>query len=161
MNTFSTPDLLNILTAFKLVVKIVHESNLKGIGIFMINIIVITLKKSGKRERGRCIHVFLVYRWNITVIIGLLPNGAASSHVIWCCWRRSCWAAWAEWLKFVVDGASKYRYCWCFACIGMWLGAIRQKYFIQGPSPVTQLCDRDFENVVTAINFCTWTFSRG
>ena len=127
----------------------------------MINIIVITLKKISKRTRGRCIHVFLVYRWNITVIIGLSPNGAASSHVRWWCWRRSCWAVCVKWLKFVVDGASKYRYWWCLSCIGMWLGVIRQQSFIQGPSPVTQLCDSDFENIVTTINFSSWTFSRG
>ena len=42
----------NELAAFKLVAKFLQESNLKGIGIFMSNIIVITLNKFRKRVRG-------------------------------------------------------------------------------------------------------------
>ena len=49
----------NELAAFKLVAKILQESNLKGIGIFMSNITVITLNKFDKRARGSCVHVFL------------------------------------------------------------------------------------------------------
>ena len=52
----------NELAAFILVAKFLQESNLKGIGIFMSNITVITLNKYGKRARGCCVHVFLVYR---------------------------------------------------------------------------------------------------
>ena len=48
------------LAAFKLVAKFLQESNLKGIGIFMSNITVITLNKYGKPARGCCVHVFLV-----------------------------------------------------------------------------------------------------
>ena len=40
-----------------MVAKILQESNLNGIGIFMS---VITLNKFGKRVRGCCVHVFLV-----------------------------------------------------------------------------------------------------
>ena len=50
----------NELAAFKLVARIWQDSNLKGIGIFMSNITVITLNKFGKRARGCCVHVFLV-----------------------------------------------------------------------------------------------------
>ena len=50
----------NELAAFKLVAKFLQESNLKGIGIFMSNITVITLNKFGKRARVCCVHVFLV-----------------------------------------------------------------------------------------------------
>ena len=39
------------LAAFKLVAKFLQESNLKGIGIFMSNITVITLNKVRKRAR--------------------------------------------------------------------------------------------------------------
>ena len=51
----------NELAAFKLVAKILQESNLKGIGIFMSNITVITLNKFGKRARGcwTCCRIFL------------------------------------------------------------------------------------------------------
>ena len=42
----------NELAAFKLVAKFLQESNLKGIGIFMSNITVITLNKLHKRARG-------------------------------------------------------------------------------------------------------------
>ena len=52
----------NELAAFKLVAKFLQESNLKGIGMFMSNITVITLNKLRKRN-GRevcCVHVFLV-----------------------------------------------------------------------------------------------------
>ena len=42
----------NELAAFKLVAKFLQESNLKGIGIFMSNITVITLNKFRKRARG-------------------------------------------------------------------------------------------------------------
>ena len=42
----------NELAAFKLVAKFVQESNLKGIGIFMIKVTVITLNKFGKWARG-------------------------------------------------------------------------------------------------------------
>ena len=52
----------NKLAAFKLVAKFLQESNLKGIGIFMSNITVITLNKYGKRARGCCVHVFLVLK---------------------------------------------------------------------------------------------------
>ena len=47
----------NELAAFKLVAKILQESNLKEI---ISNITVITLNKFGKRARGCCVHVFLV-----------------------------------------------------------------------------------------------------
>ena len=42
----------NELAVFKLVAKLLQESNLKGIGIFMSNITVITLNKFRKRVRG-------------------------------------------------------------------------------------------------------------
>ena len=42
----------NELAAFKFVAKFLQESNLKGIGIFMSNITVITLNKFRKRVRG-------------------------------------------------------------------------------------------------------------
>ena len=42
----------NELAAFKLVAKFLQESNLKGIGIFLSNITVITLNKFRKRARG-------------------------------------------------------------------------------------------------------------
>ena len=54
----------NELAAFELVAKFLQESNLKGIGIFMSNITVITLNKYGKRARGSCVYVFLVYIHN-------------------------------------------------------------------------------------------------
>ena len=47
------------LAAFKLVAKFVKESNLRGIGIFMCSITVITLNKFGKPARGCCGQVFL------------------------------------------------------------------------------------------------------
>ena len=48
----------NELAAFKLLAKFLQESNLKGIGIFMSNITVITLNKFGKRARGLlCIRI--------------------------------------------------------------------------------------------------------
>ena len=50
----------NELAAFKLVAKILQESNLKEIGIFICNITVITVNKFGKRARGCCVYVFLV-----------------------------------------------------------------------------------------------------
>ena len=53
----------NELATFKLIEKILQESNLKGIGIFTSNITVITLNKFDKWARGCCVHVFLVFRF--------------------------------------------------------------------------------------------------
>ena len=60
----------NELAAFKLVAKISQESNLKGTGIFISNITVITLNKFGKRARGCCVHVFLV----ISIVVSILQG---------------------------------------------------------------------------------------
>ena len=49
----------NELSAFKLVGKILQESNLKEIGIFMSNITAITLNKFGKRAWGCCVLLYL------------------------------------------------------------------------------------------------------
>ena len=50
------------LAVFKLVAKFLQDSSLKGIGIFMSNITVITLNKFGKRARGLlCTRISNVY----------------------------------------------------------------------------------------------------
>ena len=71
LNTFSTPSQLNILTAFKLIAKIVQEWNLNGIGIFKINITVITLKNSLTGDRSLHTRIFslpIEYNRNIRVV---------------------------------------------------------------------------------------------
>ena len=64
----------NELAAFKLVAKFLQESNLKGIGIFMSNITVITLNKFGKRARGLLrtrISSFILI-WMFPCLVGLI-----------------------------------------------------------------------------------------
>ena len=64
----------NELAAFKLTAKILQESNLKGIGIFISNITAITLTKFGKRARGCCVHVFLDMWYIVVTADGLNLN---------------------------------------------------------------------------------------
>ena len=58
------------LAAFKLVAKFLQESHLKGIGIFMNNITVITLNKFRKRARGLLrTHIPSVFLFNYSFTI--------------------------------------------------------------------------------------------